>query len=314
MIRYATIQDARLAVKQWGGDPISLVHIGNHATSVFLFKNHQGEDQILRMSDPTFRTLPETLAELAFINTLAADGVSVSAAIPTSGDALLHEQQGNNGAFVCSSIEFADGIAVDESSPYWNDTFFKEWGRNLATIHNSSERYKTRQGGPLRWHWKNELLFRNAEKLLPSDDRCSREEMRSIFAECDKLNKCPIEFGLIHADHAPQNFRYSAERNQITAFDFGNCCYHWFIADLAISLSTVRRKENRNSIKASLLDGYSSARPLPFEYEKLIDLFIRMRVVYFYLSRLHMWTNPTAQQRQDLLLFKERVHSKIGWG
>lgn len=312
MIRYAEIQDAQQIVMHWAGDPTSVAHIGNHATSIFQFKNDHGKTQILRLSDPTFRTLSEVVAELNFVAHLHADGVPVAPAIPNVQGELAIELASKNGLFVCSSVGYAEGITVNETSRHWTNDFFEAWGRNLALIHESSSRYKP-SIGPLRWNWKNEVLFRQAEDLIPPDDFGSRIEMEELFNQCERLETSSEEFGLIHADHAPQNFMYDAETNRVTAFDFGNCCYHWFISDLAISLSTIRRKPNRNSIKQSLLKGYSSIRSLPTEHERLIDLFIRLRVVYFYLSRLHMWTNPTSQQKEDLLLFKQRVHSKTGW-
>jgi Ser/Thr protein kinase RdoA (MazF antagonist) len=104
------------------------------------------------------------------------------------------------------------------------------------------------------------------------------------------------------------------DRNLITAFDFGNCCYHWFISDLAISLSTVRRKENRDQIKDNILNGYAVVKSVPGNVDELIDLFIRLRVIYVYLSRLHFWSdNRTSQQIKDLEMLRSRVHSKTGW-
>ncbi len=315
MIRYADMSDAMRVVVSWEGDPSSVVHMGNHGNSIFSFNNKFGEIQILRFTDPAFRSLSECIAELMFVNQLHADSVPVAAAIPHPNGALAFEVNCSPGQLICSSIEFAQGHEVSEDSPYWRDDFFREWGRNLALIHESSARLKPSLAAPVRWQWSDEILFRQADELIPRDDFKSREELEEILSECQNLGKSATEFGLIHADHAPQNFRYNAEANRITAFDFGNCCYHWYIADIAISLSTVRRKANRNAIKNSLLKGYLTVRALPKDYEKLIDLFIRLRVVYFYLSRLHMWSEHRTQtQEADIVLFRERVHSKVGWG
>lgn len=312
MIRYATTQDAQNAVELWSGDPQSLAHIGHHATSVFSFRNTKGEIQILRLSDPTFRSLPETIAELNFVDHLFTDKVPVASPISTVQGELAVELSGQSGLFICSSVTYAAGLDVNETSSHWNKRFFEAWGRNLALIHESSARFKP-SDDPYRWKWKDEILFRQAEKLIPPDDTESREEIKELFHLCEHLNTSAEEFGLIHADHAAQNFRYDADKNCVTVFDFGNCCYHWFIADLAISLSTVRRKTNRNLIKQSILAGYSSVRSLPAEHDRLINLFIRLRVVYFYLSRLYMWATPTFEQKQDLLHFRKSVHSKMGW-
>ena len=240
MIHYADIEDAKKAVLRWNGDPESVAHIGDHANSIFQFKNNRGDNQILRLSDPSFRSLSEINAELTFVNHLHADGVKVAPAILTSDNVFAFVLQENSRVFLCSSVTFIEGIDVNENTPYWNFHFFEAWGRNLGLIHESSVRFNPSDGFS-RWQWNNEILFRHSEKLIPSDDTESRKVISKIFDQCSKLNTRNTEFGLIHADHAPQNFRYDAERNLVTAFDFGNCCYHWFIADLAISLSLIKK-------------------------------------------------------------------------
>ncbi len=246
MVRFATIEDAKLAVAAWGGAASSLIHLGDRGNSVFSFMNAHGKLQILRLTDPYFRSLTEVNAEIEFINRIFMAGVSVAKALPALSDEYTILIKCGVGNLICSSIAFAPGVEVLEGSPYWNSEFFCEWWRNLALIH-----------------------------------------------------------------HASQNFRFDAET---PAFDFGNCCYHWFIADIAISLSTVRRKVNRDQIKQEFLSGYKKVRLLPPNLDALLDLFIRLRVVYVYLSRLHLWSHDrTLKQAQELELIKFRVHDKQGW-
>jgi amicoumacin kinase len=311
MIRYANIQDAKAAVLEWGGEPSSIVHVGDHGNSIYSFLKN-GNRQILRLTDPSFRSLDEVVAELVFVNQLHAGGTPVAAAVRSERDLLAFNFDCTTGPLICSSIEFAKGIEVTEGSQHWNQEFFKEWGRNLGLIHRVSEQLTQPVDSNGRWQWGDENLFQLAERLIPRDDFGSREELNEIFSECKKIERSSSTFGLIHADHAPQNFRFDVDRNLITAFDFGNCCNHWYIADVAIALSTIRRKPNRQLIRDCILEGYSAIRPLPNNHEYLIDLFIRLRVVYFYLSRLYMWSeNRTPEKEKQLLLAKERVHSKF---
>lgn len=310
MIRYGNTRDAERAVCEWSGDPSSVIHIGDFGNSVFSFV-HNDERRILRFSDPDFRSLDAVIAELEFVNHLHANGVEVAPAVPSQKGSLAFNLDCSSGTLICSSIRWAQGSEIKVGSTHWNEQFFYEWGRNLARIHEVSSRLP---GSIRRWQWDEELVFRQSEQLIPVDDIGSRNELKEILEECKGLDRSSSEFGLIHADHAPRNFRYDIDRNLITSFDFANCCYHWFIADVAISLSTIRRQANRQVIREALLHGYASVRDLPAEYEKLIDLFIRLRAVYYYLSRLYMYSeNVTADQQQELLLAKQRVHSKVGW-
>lgn len=313
MIRHARVDDAEKFVSQWTGDVSSIEHIGDRGNSIFSFRNPQGQLQILRFTDPDFRSFEELVSELNFVNYLYAAGIPVAKSLPTKDGRPAFLADCESGALICSSIAYAPGLEVQEGSPHWNKDFFKEWGRNLGLIHQAATRFKPGQGFK-RWQWKDEILIARAEQLIPSEDKASLKEFREVMDSCRSLPQSSAEFGLIHADHAPQNFRYAPQGKQITAFDFGNCCYHWFVSDLAIALSTVRRKPNREEIRESLLEGYSSIRALPSDHDKLIELFIRLRVVYVYLSRLHFWsTNRTPEQTKEIEVLRERVHSKTGW-
>ncbi|MBX3034902.1 MAG: phosphotransferase [Bdellovibrionaceae bacterium] len=313
MIRHASLNDARKFVLRWSDNAESVEHIGDRGNSVFSFKNAQGNLQILRFTDPDFRSFDELLGELAFVNHLHATDVPVAKALPTDDGQLAFLADCESGDLICSSIAYAQGLEIQEDSRHWNKDFFKEWGRNLGLIHQASMQFEP-SSGFRRWSWEEEILIARAEQLIPVEDRASLEEFHEVMDLCRHLPKSPSEFGLIHADHAPQNFRYDPEMGRITAFDFGNCCYHWFISDVAIALSTVRRKPNREEIREGILDGYSTVRSLPSSYEELIDPFIRLRVVYVYLSRLHFWSvNRTPAQAKEIEVLRDRVHSKTGW-
>ncbi len=314
MIRYAHIDEARRAVPRWGGDPSTVEHLGDRGNSVFSFKNANSQLQILRFTDKDFRSFDELNAELHFVNHLHDAGVPVARGLQANNGELSFWFPCASGELICSSISYAPGLEVLDDSPHWGATFFQEWGRNLGLIHQAAADFRPSADQPHRWQWDKEILIAQAEKLIPAEDTKSREEFCEVLNFCHSLEKSPADFGLIHADHAPQNFRFEPESKRITAFDFGNCCYHWFLSDLAISLSTVRRKENRETIRESILEGYSEIRALPHNHAELIDLFIRLRVVYVYLSRLHLWSvNRTPEQAKDLEIFKERVHAKTGW-
>ncbi len=314
MIRYAAIDEAKQVVLKWNGISSTVEHLGDRGNSVFSFRNSDGRPQILRFTDNEFRSFAELNAELNFVNYLHSEGVPVAHAIPTSDGELSCWHKAASGDLICSSVAYAPGHEVLDGSPHWNSALFREWGRNLGLIHKGAAQFSPPSNAPQRWQWDKEILITKAGELIPIDDKISIEAFHEIMDRCLSLPQSPSEFGLIHADHAPQNFRYEPETNRITAFDFGNCCHHWFVSDLAISLSTIRRKPNREEIRNNILEGYSTVRELPPNYTELIDLFIRLRVMYVYLSRLHLWSdNRTQEQSKELSVFQERVHEKIGW-
>ncbi|MBK9321361.1 MAG: phosphotransferase [Bdellovibrionaceae bacterium] len=309
---YADIADAKKVVVLWNGKPDSLVHLGDFGNSVFKYETYDNKFQVLRFTDVQQRSLKEVLGELEFLAHLEIRNVSSCRSLATLDGTLASVYESSRGLFTCSSLGFIQGIQVSEESPYWNEGFFREWGRNLGEIHQASQSFcPTEQK---RWQWDEEHLIKNAKALIPSDDYESLRIFQGVLFECQNLETKNSNFGVIHADHAPQNFQFDPAIKKITAIDFGNCCYHWYLADVAISLSTVRRKSNRDDIRSWIISGYVEYMDLPDDHERLVDLFVRLRVIYVYLDRLHRFGSaPNSSQAAELLLLRERVHAQKGW-
>lgn len=309
---YADIEDAEKAVVLWYGKPDSLVHLGDSGNSVFKYETYDNKLQVLRFTDVQQRSLEEVLGELEYLAHLEIKNVSSCRSVATPDGALVSVHESSRGLFTCSSFSFIPGIKVDESSPDWNEGFFREWGRNLGEIHQASQSFRPAE--QKRWQWDDEYLIKKAKALIPYDDHDSLSIFQRVLSECQSLKTNNDNFGIIHADYAPQNFQFNPATKKITAIDFGNCCYHWYLADVAISLSTVRRKSNRDDIRSWILSGYTEYMDLPDDHEGLIDLFIRLRVIYVYLDRLHGFGSaPSSSQAAELHSLKERVHAQKGW-
>jgi Ser/Thr protein kinase RdoA (MazF antagonist) len=122
-------------------------------------------------------------------------------------------------------------------------------------------------------------------------------------------------FGMTHADFGPRNFNYHPELG-ITAFDFGNCCYHWYISDLAIALSTLRRypRHERDRYRDWLLSSYQEVSPIDQQLLADISWFLRLRILYVYLDRLMLFgPSPTAEQQATLGELRRNVHERYEW-
>ena len=99
--------------------------------------------------------------------------------------------------------------------------------------------------------------------------------------------------------------------------DFGNCCYHWYISDLAIALSTLRRwpRDERDRYRDWLLAGYQEIFPIDHQLLANISWFIRLRILYVYLDRLLLFgSDPTVEQRATLCELRWNVHERFEWG
>lgn len=311
MINYATIEQAQEVISHWGGQKTSVKHIGNSASSVFEYQKGASK-KILKVTDASFRTSSEIEGELEYLNYLKKAAVSCCYPVISNDGKLLVSSKWEDAGFVCSSLTFANGIYVDESSPHWKIDFFREWGRNLASIHSASKLYEV--SNQKLWQWDQEILFSEADSLLPEDDLISRKVLEELFEILSHLPKTSDNYGIIHADHAPQNFSYNPASGKITAFDFGNSCYHWYLADLANSLSTIQFKKDRDLIKNGILEGYSETETLPKDYEEQIGFFLRLRALYVYLDRLYSFGEaPNTAQKKTLDMLENRVRSYQEW-
>ncbi len=215
MIKYATLAEAKLAAKEWGGIPETVKHISNSGSSVFCFQDSKNSWKILRLTDATFRTYEEVQAELEFLSYLKECSLNIAYGIPAKQGSLLTELATQAGVFICSVLSYIEGVYVEESSQHWHKKFFREWGRSLASIHQASQGYNPSATTPKPWIWSEEILLRQADQLLPPDDFISRQEYRKVLDLCHSLEKSPETFGVIHADYGPQNFRYNPATGEI---------------------------------------------------------------------------------------------------
>ena len=275
----ACLETAVLAAQRWGIAPHTVALIAHSGNSVFRAVL-DGNTAILRLTDASYRTADETLAELAFIEHLAACGVGVSRAIASSSNVLVENVARRDGLFCASLFEFAPGHDVAPGTAHWTDSFLREWGTSLARLHQAS------QSAPRlnRWQWCEEHLMASAHALLPASDTSLRYEFDAVTDRISQLPRDASSFGMTHSDYGPGNLHYCPGRG-ITTFDFGNCCYHWFMWDLAVGLRWLSSLPDAARLSACVLDGYQRVLPITPESMAYMPWFIRLRLLYIYLDR-----------------------------
>lgn len=152
---------------------------------------------------------------------------------------------------------------------------------------SDSRRVTLSYTGPARWAWDEEGLVADANELLPRDDAVVRSEFHDVHAHLSAMPRT-AGFGMNHGDYAPQNFHWERGRG-ITSFDFGNCCAHVFVNDIVISCSVLWRLPERERWRDALLSGYRETMELDEAAWAERRWFMRMRMLYVYLSRLRKY-------------------------
>lgn len=304
---------ARLAAPLWGRDAWAIEHIADSGNCVYLL-SHGHERIILRLTNPAYRSFDENDAEMEYLHHLHACGVRVAVPIASLAGRDVERIEHDGAELLASAITWAPGLAVMRDAPEWNAAMLRAWGAALARIHDASGTHAPKRPGR-RWQWADEVLLTEAHALIPEEETDIHTLFDELCGTAASLPQGPEAFGMVHADFAPQNFRYDPDREGhpglgITAFDFGNCCYHWYASDVAISLSTLRSlpAARRAECTDSLLEGYLGVRPFAEAQLAWLPLFTRLRILYVYLSRLMKFgPEPSTDEHRVLVTLRAAV-------
>jgi len=93
-------------------------------------------------------------------------------------------------------------------------------------------------------------------KIEAQDPELTRAAV-GMLSELERSRSALGEVGMIHADLAPQNFRFEPGTG-ITSFDFANCCHHWFLYNLAVSRSVLHLQLEREKLDSVRPGGRAS--------------------------------------------------------
>ncbi len=96
-----------------------------------------------------------------------------------------------------------------------------------------------------RHHW-HEDDYARFESYIPGTETGVLEKAHHLYQRLHALPMSRDAYGLIHMDLHPWNFFY--HDGEIVPFDFDDCLYSWFIADIATALYyiTLIRRYFRN--------------------------------------------------------------------
>ncbi|MDQ3928719.1 MAG: phosphotransferase, partial [Chloroflexota bacterium] len=170
-------------------------------------------------------------------------------------------------------------------------------GRYMAELHNHSESF-TPPPGFQRPRWDRNRLFGAGSVLHMTDAGryFSRAELKLFEAAAERVGRTMQRlgegrdvFGLIHADL--HNRSYLFHEDQVSAIDFSDCGWGYYLYDMAITLGELKHREDYPALHAAFLAGYRQARPLSEQHEGLINTFMvarRMDLV----NNILKWEDP----------------------
>lgn len=212
--------------KKYKLNPARLTMLAGNVNKVYEHVNPE-HPTILRLTPVQRRTLEEILAEADFVHYLAQKGGPVADVIPASdGNLAVGTEQG------WYAVLFAKAQGRLPRQEDWNEQFYYMWGKLTGWLHAQSCAYTPAVPARRRQWWEDDLL--KIEESIPRSETQVLQRARELMDRLHSFTKDSNSYGLIHNDLHMRNF--FIDDNRIMVFDFDDCCYRWFINDIAVIL------------------------------------------------------------------------------
>lgn len=239
---------------------------------------------VLRINRPGFQDAAAIRSEMQWLRALRAAGLEVPEPVPaTEGELVVSRNEpGVPGPRDCTLFRWLPGRFLDAGL---NGQALEQAGRLAAGLHTCARGFDSPPGF-VRKRW-------DSHTLLGGDPGIDREGIRAFLAPGEegvieavraRLEQAARElgegqevFGLIHADFHPGNLLF--HRGAVAAIDFDECGWGWFLYDLAVMLSALRRRPGYAGLRRALLRGYRQARALPVGHERHLDTLVAARLL-----------------------------------
>ena len=226
------------------------------------------------------------------MNYLFENGVRVAEPIPSQNHQFLETLQVRGIPLHLVSFVKGKGMRVpDNGYRYREDApieeYFRNWGQTLGRMHAVAKDYQPVSDQVKRLAW-SDLKPPNLTLESRVWERFPRihVQIRSLSECIFSLPKNKHSYGLIHGDFNDGNFTVDYTNGDLTVFDFDDCCYFWFIYELAsaweggIGRVMFRSLRERKSFMDHYMDqimaGYTLENDLPGEWLDQLPLFVKL--------------------------------------
>ncbi len=273
---------------------------------------------ILRVSEFTQKTKKHTEFELQWLDCLGAKSDSVAKPIRSVNKNLYEVVSTLNQSYILCLFERAPGKNPDINAPEeFNEALFFNLGAVMGELHRLTENYSENIIKP-EFQWDNNAYsWRGNNEILDEDvRRCERK----LLNEINTLPITPDCYGIVHYDIHIDNF--FVENNKIKLFDFYDCQFNWYAADIGSAIffmvqkgagpltnkSEQERTEFAQVYITSYLKGYLTTNTISKFWINNIDLFIKYQMTDEYRAAQNFWKDEnTSLQLWYLKWHKDRI-------
>jgi Ser/Thr protein kinase RdoA (MazF antagonist) len=309
------VQTPRDAAAHWPHDPRTLTPVEESQNFVYRFHEPDGGPlRYLRLTHETHRTRELIEAELDFVNHLAAAGADVAAPVRSREGNLVEVIESPMGQFYAAVFVAVHGQPVRWDTDAENRAILHERGKTLGKIHRLSQTFRAHPERR-RFHWYEDSLFANPDQQIPPSELHARREHEAVFGWLRRREMNTDNYGLIHGDFGSHNTLRA--NGTAVAFDFDDCCYHWFLFDLAVAILPAAKLPDkyRKPYMRVLLEGYAGEKSLNGEGPAEVGMFCRLSALYRYVTLLRQLDleNLSGAERAQLESRRAALMSPISW-
>jgi Ser/Thr protein kinase RdoA (MazF antagonist) len=274
--------DARAALALWGLEEAACSFVAGRENRVFRVQT-ETQDYALRIKRPGYRDADELKSELDWLEAMDKAGLHVPTPRPSRQGRLL-EPLGDGYVDV---IDWLPGKSLGKSrAPLFLEdrtAVFHALGAETARLHAACDAWSRPPGfRRCRWDidgllgeaplwgrfWENPALDASTRSLFLRFRDAARDRLVDALGNLDT--------GLIHADLVRENVLLDGPTIRMIDFDDGGFGYRLF--DLATVLLKNLAEPDYPQLKAALIAGYHSQRPLDLS---LLDLFLAIRALTY---------------------------------
>lgn len=273
----------RPALPRWGlapDAPVRLLTFSENAT--YLAEKDDGRKIVFRVNRPGYHTDDELLSELAWIESLRAEGVvSTPEPVRLLDGGLLGGFEDDGQWRNMVAFEFMSGAEPEPGAQL--APWFRTLGAITAGLHDHSRAWaRTSKIKRKLWDYDamvgETLLWGDWRKGLGLDATGSAVIERAcaaLKARTAAYGSQPERFGLIHADLRLANLLVDGDR--LGVIDFDDCGFSWFMYDFAAAVSFMEHEPFIPELEAAWLDGYETVGTVTAEDRAMMPVFLLLR-------------------------------------
>lgn len=273
-----------------------LVHVENTTFRVWAA---DGSRYVMRITRPGKQTVEGVRAEMQWLAALRRDtDLIVPEPVPTRDGELLtiKEAEGVPEPRICVLFHWVAGQFLNkELTP----AHLERVGILTAHLHEHVSRWVPPEGftrgsvANLSDKTVARMVNLVAALRSPEDVQIVEAVLARARAVLETLGDHPEHYGLIHADLHQDNYLF--HRGEVRAIDFDDCGYGPFLYDLGVTLFELHHRPDFPALRAALLSGYRSVRPLPTEHEGYLETLYALRHLQIMIWKMEMRHHPAFQ-------------------